>query len=121
MAYGFSVRFLLCGNPVHGSVTANSVNCSAFFPSPDQAVKALNQYKGYIDKSGEKWETHKDFGDNSFTAQEPYHKTILVVQQGSFVVGIADLSQVKKGEALLKKILASIRRQESVGKNKCLK
>jgi hypothetical protein len=68
----------------------------------------LSQYKNYIDKSGEQFKILKDFGQNSFTAQEPYHKTILVAQQGPFVVGIADLTQVQKGEALMKRILSTL-------------
>jgi hypothetical protein len=105
LGHGFLDRGLLCEYRVSDEVVKAFI---AFFPSPDQAVKALNQYKNYIDKSGEKWEIRKDFGDNSFTAREPYHKTILVAQQGPFVVGVADLSQVQKGEALLKKILSTI-------------
>ena len=110
LGHGFLDRGLLCDYRISDEAVKAFI---AFFPSPDQAFKALNQYKNYIDKSGEKWETHKGFGDNSFTAQEPYHKTILVVQQGSFVVGIADLSQVKKGEALLKRILSTIQKNSS--------
>jgi len=108
LGHGFLDRGLLCDYRISDEAVKAFI---AFFPSPDQAFKALNQYKNYIVKSGEKWETHKDFGDNSFTAQEPYHKTILVVQQGSFVVGIADLSKVKKGEALLKRILSRLPQQ----------
>ena len=109
LGHGFLDRGLLCDYRVGDEAVQAFI---AFFPSPDQAVKALNQYKNYIDKSGEKWETRKDFGENSFTAQEPYHKTILVAQQGPFVVGIADLPRVQKGEALLKRILNTIQNSE---------
>ena len=115
LGHGFLDRGLLCDYRVGDEAVQAFI---AFFPSPDQAVKALNQYKNYIDKSGEKWETRKDFGENSFTAQEPYHKTILVAQQGPFVVGIADLPRVQKGEALLKRILNRIQKSGVRSKNK---
>ncbi len=105
LGHGFLDRGLLCDYRVGNEAVQAFI---AFFPSRDQAIKALSQYKNYIDKSGEKWETRKDFGERSFTAQEPYHKTILVAQQGPFVVGIADLPQVQKGEALLKRILNTL-------------
>jgi hypothetical protein len=119
LGHGFLDKGLLCNYRANGEVVKAFI---AFFPSPDQAFKALNQYKGYLEKAGETWKAHEGFGDNSFTAQEPYHKTILVAQQGAFVVGIADLSSAQKGEALLKRILNTIqntgaRIQESEARN----
>ena len=107
LGHGFLDKGLLCEYRVNGEVVKAFV---AFFPSPDQAFRALNQYKDYIRKAGESWESCKGFGEGSFTAQEPYHKTILVAQQGNFVVGVADLSSTQKGEALLKRMLTTIQK-----------
>ena len=105
LGHGFLDRGLLSDYRVNGEVVKAFI---AFFPSPHQALKALNQYKGYLKKSGESWEALKGFGENSFTAREPYHKTILVSQQEVFVVGVADLPSAQKGKALLKRILDTI-------------
>jgi hypothetical protein len=105
LGHGFLDKGLLCDYRVNGEVVKAFI---AFLPSSDQALNALNQYKNYIEKAGESWEALKGFGENSFTAQEPYHKTILVAQQGVFVAGVADLSSAQKGEALLKRILNKI-------------
>lgn len=107
LGHAFLDRGLLCDYTVTDEVVKAFI---AFFPSKDQAVKALNHYKHYLEKSGEKWEACKKFGNNSFTAQEPYHKTVLVAQQDTFVVGIADLSHAQKGETLLKKILSTLQK-----------
>ena len=105
LGHGFLDRGILCDYRVNGEVVKAFI---AFFPSPEQAVKALNLYKDYLKKAGETWEARKGFGENSFTGQEPYHKTILVAQQGVFVAGVADLSSAQKGEALLRGILSKI-------------
>lgn len=110
LGHGFLDRGLLCDYRVNSEVVKAFI---AFFASPDQALKALNQYQNYLEKAGEPWEARKGFGENSFTAREPYHKTILVAQQGVFVVGVADLSSAKQGEALLKRMLSTIENQES--------
>jgi hypothetical protein len=108
LGHGFLDKGLLSDYRVNGDVVKAFI---AFFPSPDQAFQALNQYRHYLEKAGETWEARKGFGENSFTAQEPYHKTVLVAQQGVFVVGVADLSSAQKGEALLRRILNTL--QES--------
>jgi hypothetical protein len=82
----------------------------AFFPSGEQAVIALNLYKDFLKKAGEKCQVLSGFGENGFAAKEPYHKNILVSQQGSFVVGVTDLSQAQKGEELLRSLLRTIKK-----------
>jgi hypothetical protein len=80
----------------------------AFFPSSGHAVIALNRYKDFLKESGEKWQVIKGFGEKGFVSQEPYHKNIIVTQQGSFIVGVTDLSRAQKGEELLKNIISKI-------------
>jgi hypothetical protein len=107
LGHGFLNKGMLCDYRVNGEVVKAFI---AFFSSPEEAVKALNLYKNYLKKSGETWEVLKGFGENSFTGQEPYHKTILVAQQGGFVAGVAHLSSAQKGEALLKRILNTLQK-----------
>ena len=105
LGHAFLDRGLLSDYTVNGDVVKAFI---AFFPSKDQAVKALNHYTDYLNRSGAQWETRKEFGENGSVSQEPYHKTVLVAQQGTFVVGIADLSHAQKGEPLLKRMLSTL-------------
>jgi len=82
----------------------------AFLPSGEQAVMALNHYKNFLKSAGEKCQVLSGFGENGFAAREPYHKNILVAQQGSFVVGVTDLSPAQKGEELLRNLLRTIKK-----------
>lgn len=82
----------------------------AFFPSRKHAVIALNQYKNFLNESGKKWQVLNGFGETGFVSQEPYHKNILVAQQGSFVVGVSDLPHAQKGKQLLKSIIRKIKK-----------
>ena len=82
----------------------------AFFPSSKQAVIALSRYKDFLKKAGEKCQVLSGFGESGFVSKEPYHKNILVSQQGPFVIGVTDLSQAQKGEELLKSLLRTIKK-----------
>ena len=82
----------------------------AFFPSREQAVTALDHYQDFLKKAGEKCQVLSGFGESGFVSKEPYHKSILVSQQGSFVIGVTDLSQAKKGEELLKSLLRTTKK-----------
>lgn len=81
----------------------------AFFSSGELAVEALNLYKDFLKREGEKWQVLDGFGESGLISKEPYHKNILVSQQGPFVVGVTDLSQAQKGEELLKSIIRKIK------------
>jgi hypothetical protein len=100
-----SRKGLLCGYTIGGEAVKAFV---AFFSSGALAAKAIDHYKSYLDKSGERWQVINGLGENGFASQEPYHKKILVAKQGAFVAGVADLSQSSKGEALLKRILKKL-------------
>ena len=105
LGHGFLDRGLLCDYTIGDERVKAFV---AFFPSGSLAVKALDHYKSYLEKSGESWQVIDGLGEKGFASQEPYHKKILVAQQGAFVAGIADLSQPAKGKELLKRILRKI-------------
>ena len=105
LGHGFLDRGLLCDYTIGDKRVKAFV---AFFLSGDLAVKAFDHYKSYLEKSGEAWQVIDGLGEKGFASQEPYHKKILVAQQGAFVAGIADLSQSAKGKELLKRILRKI-------------
>lgn len=107
LGHGFLDRGLLCDYTIGGETVKAFV---VFFSSGALAVKALDQYKSYLERSGEKWQVLNGLGENGFASQEPYHKHILVAQQGAFVAGVADLSQSSNGEELLKRILRTIQK-----------
>ena len=58
--------------------------------------------------AGKKCVPLNGFGEYGFVSQEPYHKNIVSVQEGSFVLGVYDLLEVQKGIELLKDILKRI-------------
>ena len=107
LGHGFLDRGLLCDYTIGGETVKAFV---VFFSSGDLAVKALDDYKSYLERSGEKWQAIDGLGEKGFTSREPYHKKILVAQQGAFVAGVADLSQPSKGEELLKRILGTLQK-----------
>ena len=107
LGHGFLDRGLLCDYTIGGETVKAFV---VFFSSGALAVKALDHYKSYLERSGEKWQVMNGLGEKGFASQEPYHKQILVAQQGAFVAGGADLSQSSRGEELLKSILRTIQK-----------
>ena len=107
LGHGFLDRGLLCDYTIGSERVKAFV---AFFPSGVLAVKALDHYKSYLERSGEAWRVIDGLGESGFASQEPYHKKILVAQQGAFVAGIADLSQSAKGKELLKRILRTVQK-----------
>ena len=107
LGHAFLDRGLVSDYKISGEVVKVFV---AFFSSRDRAVNALNQYKSYLDASGEKWQVLNRFGEIGFVSKEPYHKNIIVAQQGHFVVGVADLSRAQKGEELLNNVIREIKK-----------
>jgi hypothetical protein len=108
LGHGFLDRGLLCDYTIGGETVKAFV---VFFSSGPLAVKALDHYKSYLERSGESWQAIEGVGEKGFASQEPYHKKILVAQQGPFVAGVADLSQPSKGEELLKRMLGALQKQ----------
>ena len=106
LGHAFLDKGLVSDYKIRGGVAKAFV---AFFPSKEHAVKALDQYKSYLDAAGETWQALNGFGERGFFSKEPYHKTILVAQKDHFVVGVADLSHVEKGRTLLKSIIRKIK------------
>jgi hypothetical protein len=80
------------------------------FPSPPGAQTAFEQYKQFISSIGKPVEQNNTVGERSFCAQEPYHKNIIVAQQGCFVAGITELSSPKQGTVLLENIIKNLKK-----------
>ena len=80
------------------------------FPSPPGAQTAFEQYKQFISSIGKPGEQNNTMGERSFCAQEPYHKNIIVAQQGCFVAGITELSSPKQGTVLLENIIKNLKK-----------
>lgn len=81
----------------------------AFFASREEAKSSFEAHKGFLEKSGETCLPVNEFGQHGFVSQEPYHKTILVVHEASFVIGVYDLLTAREGIGLLKDILSRMK------------
>ncbi|MBW2220541.1 MAG: hypothetical protein JRF40_13810 [Deltaproteobacteria bacterium] len=76
----------------------------AFFPSKKATVNAYEQHMTFLEESG-KCSLLEGVGDRGLISQEPYHKNIIIVQKGSFEIGVYDLSSPQKGMQILKGII----------------
>jgi len=85
----------------------------AFLSSPEDAVKAVEQHRHFLQKSGEKCLPLEGFGKHSFVSKEPFHHKIMVAQEGRFVAGVYDLSTTEAGETLLADTLKNIKQPRS--------
>jgi hypothetical protein len=77
----------------------------AFFSSKEEAGIAISKHQDYLHASKSTCAPLEGFGDRGFVSQEPYHKNILVVQEGAIIIGVYDLSAHEKGLDLLQGIL----------------
>jgi len=80
------------------------------FPSPSGAQTAFEQYKQFLSAPGKSVDQNNTVGERSFCAQEPYHKNIIVAQQGCFVAGITELSSPQQGTGLLENIIKNLKK-----------
>ncbi|MFO7554278.1 MAG: DUF6599 family protein [Desulfobacterales bacterium] len=85
----------------------------AFLSSYEDAVKAVEQHRHFLQKSGEKCLPLEGFGKHSFVSKEPFHQKIMVAQEGKFVAGVYDLSTAEAGKALLADTLKNIKQAPS--------
>jgi hypothetical protein len=76
----------------------------AFFPSRKAAEESFSQHVTFLQKSGES-SPLSGVGDRGLISQEPYHNHIIIVQEGSFEIGVYDLSSPQEGMEILKGIL----------------
>jgi hypothetical protein len=105
LGHAFFDRGLTCDYRIDGAVVSAFVT---FFTSKEDAVSALKAHKDFLRSAGKECVPLNGVGERGFISQEPYHRNILVVQEGSFVIGVYDLSVVEDGMELLKDILKRI-------------
>ncbi|UCG80793.1 MAG: hypothetical protein JSV60_00485 [Desulfobacterales bacterium] len=105
LGHAFLDRGLTCDYRIGDDVVSAFV---AFFPSSEDAGSSFGAHKDFLQRSGKECIPLNGFGERGFVSQEPYHKTILVIQERSFVIGVYDLSVAQKGMELLKDILRRI-------------
>jgi len=105
LGHAFLDRGIVCDYRIEGKkVTAFVV----FFPSSRDAVLAVEHHRSFLEKSAKTCLPLEGFGMHSFVSEEPFHKTIIVKQTGTFVAGIYDLTSVEAGKTLLTGILRKI-------------
>jgi len=80
------------------------------FPSPSDAQTAFEQYKQFLSALGKPVDQNNTVGERSFCAQEPYHKNIIVAQQGCFVAGMTELSSPQQGRGLMENIIKNLKK-----------
>lgn len=106
LGHAFLDRGLIGQYGLKGEVVSAFV---AFFRSSEDAVNSFQKHKDFLRSSGKKCIPLSGFGEHGFVSQEPYHKNIVVVQEGSFVLGVYDLVKVQRGIELLKDIVKRIK------------
>ncbi len=106
LGHEFLDKGIMCNYQVEGQ---NASVFIAIMPSYQDAVGAVEQHRSFLNKSGEKCLPLDGFGKHGFISEEPYHKTIIETQAGTFVVGVYDLSTTEAGKTLLENILKNIK------------
>ena len=80
----------------------------AFFPSKKAAEASYSQHMAFLQESGESSPLN-GIGDRGLISQEPYHNTIIIVQKGSFEIGVYNLSTPQEGMQILESIVERLR------------
>jgi hypothetical protein len=106
LGHGFLDRGLTCDYSIKGDVVSAFV---AFFTSSKDAGSAFRAHKDFLRKAGKECVRLNGVGERAFVSQEPYHKNIVVMQEGSFVIGVYDLLVASDGMELLKDIVTRIK------------
>ncbi|MDY6856343.1 MAG: DUF6599 family protein [Thermodesulfobacteriota bacterium] len=79
----------------------------SFFPSREDAIKTFEQYKNSLNTTG-RCPSMDNLGEHCFISHDPMHKKILIVQKGSYITGVYDLSMIQKGIRILEDIIKEI-------------
>ena len=105
LGHAFLDRGMVCEYRIEGKKVTAFV---AFFPSYRDAVMAVEHHRSFLEKSEKACLPLEGFGMHSFVSEEPFHKTIIVKQAGTFVAGVYDLTSVEAGKGLLTGILRNL-------------
>jgi hypothetical protein len=109
LGHAFMDRGLVSRHTVNGNVASAFV---ALFPSHEDASDAFEAHKDFLRDAEKACLPLNGFWQRGFSSTEPYHKHIVVAQQGRFVLGIFDLSEVKDGIGLLKDMVRRVKSTE---------
>jgi hypothetical protein len=99
LGHAFLDRGLVSEHRVDGDVVSAFV---ALFSSNERAALAFETHKNFLQKAGKECLPVSELGQRAFSSQEPYHKNIVVAQEGPFVIGVYDMPEAKQGVELLK-------------------
>lgn len=105
LGHAFLDRGMVCEYRIEGKKVTAFV---AFLPSYRDAVMAVEHHRSFLEKSEKACLPLEGFGMHSFVSEEPFHKTIIVKQAGTFVAGVYDLTSVEAGKRLLTGILRNL-------------
>ena len=105
LGHGFLDWGIICKYIVEGE--RFSVFLS-FLPLRENAMKAFEQYKDSLCKTG-RCSPLDGLGERGFISDETRHKKILIVQKGSYITGVYDLSIAQKGIRIVKEIIKEIK------------
>jgi hypothetical protein len=114
LGHGFLDSGIVCKYIFEGETVSVFL---AFLPSRENAMKAFEQYKDFLHKIG-RCLPLDGLGERGLISHEPNHKNILLVQKGSFVTGVYDLSMAQKGTRVLEDIIKAIKIKMESGQAK---
>jgi len=106
LGHAFLDRGLISEHGVDGDVVSAFV---ALFPSNEDAVRSFEAHKVFLKNAGKECLPISGPGERGFRSQEPYHKNILVAQEGRFVIGVYDLPEGQQGMDLLKEMAKRVK------------
>jgi hypothetical protein len=106
LGHAFLERGLVSEHRVEGDLVSAFV---ALFPSNEDAARAFEAHKDYLHEAGKECLSISGIGQRAFSSQEPYHKNILVAQEGPFVIGVYDLPKAQEGMGLLKDMVKRVK------------
>lgn len=106
LGHAFLDRGITCNYQIQGQKASAFV---AFLPSCKDAENAVEQHRIFLNQSKKNCLPLEGFGKNGFVSEEPFHKKIVVTQQGPFVIGVYDLVTIETGKKLLLDILKNIK------------
>lgn len=106
LGHAFLDKGLVCDYHIKGKKGTAFI---AFLPSVQDAVRSVKQHKAFLKQSEKKWLPLEGFGKHGYVSEEPYHQKIIVIQEGTRVIGIYDLDDVEAGKTLLADIRKRLR------------
>jgi hypothetical protein len=106
LGHAFFDRGLVSEHRVGDDVVSAFV---VLFPSNEDAACAFEAHQAFLQEAGQEYLPLSGLGQRGFSSREPYHKNVVVAQQGPFVMGVYDLPETKKGMDLLKDMVRRVK------------